>query len=245
MNNTAQKDTLFSQPIEQIKDFVFDESVASVFDDMINRSVPDYQAVQEKVTAIALNAFQKNSNIYDLGCSTGNTLVELLQKITDTTVSFIGVDNSSPMLEKCRAKLDTCGFMKRTELLENDIDRIEIQNASVIIMNYTLQFIPKERRHEVLTNMYRGLNPRGVLLITEKIRYADPIFQDFFTKIHFGYKADQGYSELEIAQKRDALERVLIPLTREENIEFMYRAGFQHVSVFFQNYQFASFIAIK
>lgn len=239
-----KKDTLFKKPSAPGK-FEFNEPVARVFDDMLERSVPFYKECQEMVTDLALHFAQKGSTVYDLGCSTGTLLRHLVKAIPKSqNIKFVGLDNSEAMLKKAHAKLK--GHLKRCELVPADLESdFELTDASVVIMNYTLQFIPPKRRAAMLKKIYHGLRPGGGLILIEKVRGESDGLNDLFVERHHAYKRSQGYSKLEIAKKREALEKVLIPLKPGKNRELLAGAGFRQVDVFFKWFNFAGFLAVK
>ncbi len=239
-----KKDTLFKKSTAPVK-FEFNEPVAQVFDDMLERSVPFYKDCQQMVIDLALNFAQKNSAVYDLGCSTGTLLRHLVRTIPEKQkIRFVGLDNSAAMLNKARGKLK--GYLKRCELVEADLESaFELADASVVIMNYTLQFIPPKRRAAMLKKIYQGLRPGGGLILIEKVRGESDGLNDLFVEQHHAYKRSQGYSKLEIAKKREALEKVLIPLKPGKHRDLLVGAGFRQVDVFFKWFNFAGFLASK
>ena len=240
------KDNVFSSPVQRASGFQFDESVAKVFDDMVERSVPLYNEVQRMTVEMAKNFVQERSNVYDLGCSTGTTMVLLARSISDPTVRFVGYDSSASMLEKCREKLNSFSCLERCDLVEQDLnEEIKIENASVVVMNYTLQFVRPLYRDKVIQNIYQGLRERGCLLMTEKIVSGNSFLNSLFIDLYYEYKRREGYSDMEIAQKREALENVLIPYKIDENLELLRRNGFHLQEMFFRWYNFSSFMAIK
>ena len=239
-----KKDTLFKKPTAPGK-FEFNEPVARVFDDMLERSVPFYKECQEMVTGLARQFAQKDSAVYDLGCSTGTLLRHLVRAVPENLkIRFIGLDNSEAMLKKARAKLR--GHLKRCELVAADLESdFQLADASVVIMNYTLQFIPPKRRAAMLKKIYQGLRPGGGLILIEKVRGESDGLNDLFVERHHAYKRSRGYSKLEIAKKREALEQVLIPLKPGRNLDLLAGAGFRQVDVFFKWFNFAGFLAVK
>lgn len=241
---SKKKDTLFKKSTAPGK-FEFNEQVVRVFDDMLERSVPFYKECQQMVVDLALHFAQKGSAIFDLGCSTGTLLHDLVRAIPEKQkIRFVGLDNSSAMLNKARGKLK--GHLKRCELVEADLEGdFELSDASVVIMNYTLQFIPPRRRAAMLNKIYQGLRPGGGLILIEKVRGESDGLNDLFIDRYHSYKRNQGYSKLEIAKKREALENVLIPLKPGKNRDLLTAAGFRQVDVFFKWFNFAGFIAAK
>ena len=241
---TKKKDTLFKKLTTPGK-FEFNEPVARVFDDMLERSIPFYKECQQMVVHLTLHFAQKDSAVYDLGCSTGTLLRRLVRAIPEKqNIRFVGLDNSDAMLEKARGKLK--GHLKRCELVEANLESdFELADASVVIMNYTLQFLPPRRRAAMLKKIYCGLRPGGGLILIEKVRGESDGLNDLFIDQYHAYKQSQGYSKLEIAKKREALEKVLIPLKPGKNQDLLEATGFRQVDIFFKWFNFAGFVAIK
>lgn len=226
-------------------DFRFDSRTASVFDDMIHRSVPLYEEMQRMTGEIAADFAQAGTNLFDLGCATGTSLLQL-DPIIDPSVRFVGVDSSADMLEKARQKLAAGLSGRAFELIEADLHQAQpVENGSVVIMNLTLQFIRPLYRERVIRNIIDGLNPQGCLILIEKLTLGDSLFNRLFIRYYYNMKKRQGYSEVEIAHKREALENVLIPYRPEENRELLAAAGFRHVEEFFRWYNFNGLLAVK
>lgn len=240
----ARKDRIYADPLSKVGGFVFDESVAHVFDDMIRRSVPCYAMTLSLMPLIAQRYAQKNSTIYDLGCSLGAGLAAIARSLPKGT-SLVGVDNSQSMLNRCHINLQDAIPEKKWSLKCSDILDMDITNASVVILNFTLQFIPLESRLPLLSRIAKGLEPGGVLLLSEKIRFEDNGTQEILTDLHHDFKKANGYSDLEVSQKRAAIENVLIPESIREHRDRLNQAGFDHSEVWLQCFNFASLLAIK
>jgi tRNA (cmo5U34)-methyltransferase len=239
------KDGVFNQPLDAIADFNFGEKVASVFDDMLDRSVPFYREVQRMTTEMAADFAVEGTNVYDLGCSTGTTMLSLDAPLPPK-IKFIGVDNSEDMLKRCRQKLVEHGFKREHELVCADLNQgVAIQNASLVLMVLTLQFIRPLYRDKLIQTILEGLTENGALILVEKVMGEDSIFNRLFIKYYYDLKKRHGYSGLEIAQKREALENVLIPYKLLENREMLLRAGFRYCDVFFKWYNFTGMVAVK
>lgn len=239
------KDEIFKENTPIIADFHFGKKVALVFDDMLERSVPFYREVQRMIVEMAVDFAVEGTNIYDLGCSTGTTLINLSQNIP-SKVKFIGIDYSRDMLARCKQKLDTHHFSKEHELICADLNQgVNIENASVVVMVLTLQFIRPLRRDKLIGSILRGLNENGCLILVEKVLGEDSFFNRLFIKYYYDFKKRNGYSELEIAQKREALENVLIPYRLLENKELLIKEGFRYCDVFFKWYNFSGMVAVK
>ncbi len=233
------RDDIYKAP-GQIVDFVFDERVAAVFPDMIRRSVPGYETVLPLSGLIAARHMGPAGRCYDLGCSLGATSIAVLRGITDPDARVIAIDNSPAMLT--RAKQLHAGE-PRIEWVESDLLDVAIEAADAVLMNYTLQFVAPDARPGLLRRIRAGLKPSGVLIVSEKIRFDDPLLQTEFEAAHLDFKRANGYSELEVAGKRTALEKVLLPDSEAEHLARFEAAGFASAHVWFRCLNWASFIA--
>ncbi len=238
-------DQVYRDPRDDVADFRFDKSVATVFDDMVSRSVPFYAEIQRMVVELSQDFAKPGTSIYDLGCSSGTTFAALHPSL-DPAVKFVGIDNSSAMLDKCREKFAALKVDRPVELLTADINEgLRVENASIVNLILTLQFVRPLRRERLIADCFRGLNPGGALILVEKVIGEDPQFNRLFIDYYYEMKRRHGYSELEISQKREALENVLIPYKLLENRELLLNAGFSAVDVFFKWYNFCGIIAVK
>jgi tRNA (cmo5U34)-methyltransferase len=243
--NRAAADKVFASPLGQINDFTFDDEVAAVFDDMVSRSVPQYAEIQRMLAELALAFVSEGSSVYDLGCSTGTTL-SALHKSLQVPAHLIGIDNSEEMLQQCRTKLASLGLADTIELRCGDLDDgIEIRDASVVFLVLTLMFVRPLNREKLMRQIHSGMRDNGCLLMVEKVLGNGSLFNRLFIERYYAYKRRMGYSELEISQKREALENVLIPYRLQENRDLLLNAGFRQVDVFFKWYNFAGFVAVK
>ena len=234
------KDNIFEKPIK--KQFEFDEDVASVFDDMLSRSVPHYDDMLNLTTSFALNYVTENSRIYDLGCSTATTLINIA-KNSKHPLNLIGIDTSNAMLNRAKHKANAYGI--DIEFIEDDIFNVNFESSNVIISNYTLQFIRPLQREKLIKKIYDSLEPGSVFIFSEKVITDNKILNKQFIDEYYDFKKTQGYSEFEISQKREALENVLIPYSYEENKKMILDAGFTNFDCLFKWINFATFIAIK
>lgn len=239
------KDNLFSEQESMLVDFAFDEKVVNVFPDMIRRSVPGYESIITMVGLIAAEYAQAESSIYDLGCSLGAASLSILKQLKQKDCKLVAVDNSQAMIDKCKANLDIEPGPAKVELQCADIQDIEIENASVVVMNFTLQFIAPEQRFDLIQKIYNGLRPGGILILSEKIIFANDNEQDVQEALQLAFKKANGYSELEISQKRTALENVLIPDTLDLHQQRLKSTGFSRSQLWFQCFNFISLLAIK
>ena len=284
-----EADTIYAAPLERIVDFRFDENVARVFADMINRSVPGYANLIAMIGLIGARFVQPDSQVYDLGCSLGAVSLALRRQLRAENTRIIAVDNSESMVARCRENLaradEKAGQGPHVDVCLGDIREVEVRRASVVILNLTLQFVPLQERPALLKRIYQGMLPGGVLIISEKLGYAEStnvedthqildgqvqqvqdthpassghpasladevqdthqFFGQLFEQLHLDFKRANGYSELEISQKRSALEKVLIPETEAAHHARLREAGFARVDTWFQCLNFASVLAIK
>jgi tRNA (cmo5U34)-methyltransferase len=245
MVEEKNRDRLYLDARESVPDFVFDKRVARVFPDMINRSVPGYGTIINMIGTLAAQYAKAGSSCYDLGCSLGAATLAIHSAIDTEGVTIIGVDNAQAMLQRAKENLAQCHRDPPIALICKDIRDVAIDQASMVVLNFTLQFLPAEDRSGLLERIYAGMLPDGLLILSEKIVVPNDTAQHIFTEMHHGFKKAQGYSDLEISQKRSALEDVLIPESLACHIERLKTAGFSTVEVWFQCFNFVSLLAIK
>jgi tRNA (cmo5U34)-methyltransferase len=241
------RDQVFLSDSPRASDFEFDANVAAVFDDMLERSVPFYLEQQRMVAELARKFWIAGSSVCDLGCSTATTLINISKALPDSA-RFIGYDNSEPMLERARLKANAHGLAGRVDLRcgdLNDLSKLSIGNASVVTLCWVLQFIRPMRRDHLIRWIYQQMPDRGALIVTEKVLASCSQMNCFMVDAYYEFKRRNGYSDVEIARKREALENVLVPYSIEENIEMFRRNGFAEVNTFFQWYNFAGFVCVK
>jgi len=244
LKTTECKDQIFEKEFESVKEFAFDQQVTNVFADMIKRSVPGYDSILKSIAMFCMQYATKDSNIYDLGCSLGAVAITAAKATHDSNCKIIAVDTSLPMLEKCKNIIKSENLEKKIFTLNQDVVSLKIENASVVVSNFTLQFIPKELREKIINKIYTGLNPGGVFILSEKFKGDDE--NDAFLIEHYhAYKKINGYSNKEIQGKRKALKDVLVPDSIEEIEKRLKLMGFKKVIKWFQCFNFVSYIAIK
>ncbi|BHH82136.1 carboxy-S-adenosyl-L-methionine synthase CmoA [Desulforhopalus sp. 52FAK] len=241
---SSAKDTLFDVDTIQ-EDFVFNQRVVEVFDDMIDRSVPFYRQVIESSAELLGRFTRENDVIYDLGCSTGSSILECARILGGRELTFVGIDNSAPMLEKATLKAELHRKKDVVSFAHEDITEFSHSGAGAIILNYTLQFIRPLQREQFLKKLFQNLRPGGILLVSEKVLSHNSRLNREYIDIYHSFKKSRGYSELEIAKKREALENILIPFSINENRNMLKTCGFESVETYFQWFNFASFIALK
>lgn len=238
-------DRLYAQPHEEVTGFRFDERVVAVFPDMIKRSVPGYSTIIHMIGQIAERYAQTRTNLYDLGCSLGAATLSMRHRIAAADTRIVAVDNSPDMIERCRTVLAADSGEVPVQLVCTNLQDVVIEQASVSVLNFTLQFIPLAEREALLQRIARGTVTGGVLILSEKIAFEDTEHQTLMTELHHNFKRANGYSDLEIAQKRTALENVLIPETLKTHQQRLLQAGFRSVDCWFQCFNFVSIIAFK
>ena len=241
-----KKDKFFAKEMGSIKSFEFNHDVAEVFDDMVSRSVPFYDEIHRIILDLVDRKYDGGA-VYDLGCSTATTISILDKHFTKRGIKspdYIGIDNSEPMLKKASEKLKK-NKVTSAELICDDIANINFRKSGLIVMNYTLQFIKPAQRPELLKKIYKSLDKGGMFILSEKIKCSGHTVNDLLIELYYDFKRRNGYSELEISQKREALENVLIPITPEKQVELLKKAGFKKVEMIFRWYNFACYLGVK
>lgn len=230
--------------------FRFDASVASVFPDMLKRSIPGYTATIEAIGSLAARFVEPGTRCYDLGCSLGAASIAMRQGAGPNDAQIIAIDNSAAMIERCRpvvademARDKASTSEIRLEL--GDVLHADIRNASMVVLNYTLQFLSLDQRDALIRRIYTGLNPNGLLVLSEKVVDENPSMEELLIDLHHEHKRRNHYSELEISRKRSALENVLIPEKVSAHRARLEAAGFRDIGVWLRYFNFVSIIAIK
>ncbi len=237
-------DNIYAQATDK-QSFSFDGQVAQVFPDMIQRSVPGYNQILQNTAKFAQHFVTDDSHCYDLGCSLGASSLAMSSGITANNVKIVAVDNSAAMLERCHHHIDAFKHSTVIELHEGDILNFPIENATMVVLNFTLQFIEQTQRKTLLENIYEGMQPGGVLLLSEKICFESALDNQLMIDLHHQFKRENGYSELEISQKRSMLENVLVPETLDDHLARLKAIGFSRSQCWFQQYNFMSMFAVK
>lgn len=239
------RDTLFTDPVSPTADFQFSPSVAEVFDDMLRRSVPFYQEMVAMTASLLATFVPPQETVYDLGCSTGQTLIELARRLAAHQLRWIGIDNSAAMVDKARLKAQAYSTGEAVRFILADILHCPLEPAGAILVNYTLQFLRPPQRPAFLRRLHQALRPGGILVLCEKTISHTPALNRAFIAYYLDFKRQQGYSEIEIAKKREALENVLVPFSVAENVEMLHQAGFPQAEPFFQWFNFVGLVARK
>ena len=241
----SDTDLIYSSPQSKVKDFCFDEQVVEVFPDMIQRSVPGYSTIIETIGKLSQKYVAENSNVYDLGCSLGAATITMRRNISSKNCHIYSVDNSPAMVERCKLHVNAFKSQTPCDVMLDDIISFEMKNASMIVLNFTLQFIDGDQRQSIVDRVYKALNPGGLFVISEKIVEDNQVTNDLLIDLHHDLKRANGYSELEIAQKRTALENVMKPDSQNSLIKKLHAAGFSNITPWFQCFNFTSIVAIK
>ncbi len=237
-------DRVYAEPKETISPFVFNHQVAQVFDDMISRSVPGYTLCHEVLALITQRYAQAGSLLFDLGCSSGAS-TKVLADAAPTTCKIIGIDNSQPMIDRCQVTLHDLIEHDRVALSCQDISDTDLAGASIVVLNYTLQFLPLAIRDQLMARIYQSLLPGGIVFVAEKITNPEMDQQQAINELHLDFKRQQGYSELEIAQKRSALEAVLVPETELAHHQRLAQCGFEIPQTLTRALNFIAFMGHK
>lgn len=245
MNSDFKKDTLYSLPVDELVDFSFDEKTVSVFPDMINRSVPGYSLMQSLTGLVANAKVTPGSRVYDLGCSLGASSMAVLNSVRHRNYELIMIDKSKPMISHCRRLLGTTTQTVACHYLESDLRDIEIKNASLVLLNLVLQFLPVGDRQACVNKIHDGLADNGALLISEKIQAQSQPEQHIIDELYLDFKKRSGYSDLEISQKRQALENVMCPEPVSDHRLRLEKAGFSKILILMQALNFVTLLAVK
>lgn len=243
-DDVYRRDALFSTPLDKVADFSFDERVVDCFPDMIRRSVPGYAQITSMAGIIAARHLRHGAHVLDMGCSLGASTLSLCQHLPPQAFTLEAIDLSGPMVAKARAMLSQNAPDHRLEVRQGDIRHCPLPEAGMIMLNFTLQFLDPDERDGVIERIFEALEPGGVLLLSEKIRGA-PGQERLLVDLHHDFKRANGYSDLEISQKRSALEEVMIPERLATHHARLARTGFSRHETWFQYLNFASLIAFK
>lgn len=235
------RDNIYEQRRENISPFEFNKETVDVFDDMAKRSIPGYEQMQETIAAFAKEFYVNNTNIYDAGCSTGNTLLNISKQLPSYS-KIIAFDNSEEMVMQAKEK---CAHLENIDFKVADLDKFDFENASFITCIYVLQFVEPKKRYDILKKMYDGLKDGGLLILSEKLVDTNPRIQAMTNKLYYDYKAKRGYSETEIKQKEKALEGVLRPFDMETYKKMFADIGFSKVTIFLKYFNFTGFALLK
>jgi len=244
-DRTVMRDDIYSLPLNQIGRFDFDEQVVRVFPDMIGRSVPGYASILSMIEQLAARFVRPGTTVWDLGCSLG-AATRLIRRQAPLDCTIHAVDSSAAMIDRLRTILaegDESGCT--VTLHEKDLRFVEVRNATFVVLNLTLQFLPPAERTRVIENVWQGLLPGGALLLSEKICFDEPIQQQLMTDLHHDFKRAHGYSDLEVAQKRTAIENRLIPESLDTHLQRLKHAGFTTIAPWFQCFNFVSILAVR
>ena len=238
-------DLLYAQKLAKIDTFTFNDQVADVFPDMINRSVPSYQSISEGIGKIANMVCEDGAIIYDLGCSLGNVSLAISKSLQNKNVDIIGVDNSRAMIERCRHYISNFSYGQKIKIVEGDLTCLDLLPNNLTVTNFTLQFVNPDARQNVINTIFKNLKPNGAFIMSEKVVFEDNNLNELMIELHHDFKRENGYSDLEISQKRTALESVMILDSVDTHLSRLRAAGFKQSQVWYQHYNFVSILAIK
>lgn len=241
------KDDIYAADDAVAGRFEFNEAVARVFPDMLRRSIPGYVATLDAIAALADRFVQPDTRCYDLGCSLGAATLVMQHAIRAPGCRITAIDNAPAMVRRCREivarEANPAGAP--VEVVEGDLRTSRVENASMVVMNYTLQFVPVAERGPVLRGIADGMTEGGILVLSEKVVDEDGLVESLLVDLHHDYKRRNAYSDLEISRKRAALEDVLIPETIGAHRRRLAAAGFRHAGVWLRQFNFVSLLAIR
>jgi len=239
------KDKIFKDPLYNIVDFEFDNKVANVFEDMLNRSIPGYSAIISAVGMLTKIYSQPNSNFYDLGSSLGASALAMRRNVIHPNCRIIAVDNSEAMVNRSKDIIEMDNSQTPIDIFCADIRNFNIEKAAVVVLNYTLQFISPTNRDKIIKNIFDGMNNEGILILSEKIIFDNSELNERQITRYHNFKRLNGYSDIEISKKKEALENVLIPDTIKTHKKRLLNAGFKTADVWHQTFNFISILAEK
>lgn len=251
--NIDKTDKLYATP-QEVSSFDFNQQVVDVFPDMISRSVPGYEKIIEGIGDICARWLSHHTTslegsrpvvVYDLGCSLGSASLSIAKQFKDVAHKIIGVDKSAAMIARCKTKIKAMNHGAHIDIVEADLNTIELQACDIVVMNFTLQFIDKPLRQSLIDKIFHNLKPGGLFIISEKVTHVSQQIDDMLIHLHHKFKKRNGYSDLEISQKRTALEDVMKLDTVPTHYERLFKAGFTHSSIWHQQLNFLSIMAIK
>jgi len=235
-------DRIYRSKLNKIKPFAFDEATADVFDDMLDRSIPWYGELQRFIALLTERFYVDGTYFYDIGCSTGNSIISVSEVMGKTRVRFVAVDSSPHMIKRAQKK---CYGIENIKWICDGVENIEFKNGSIVNMAYILQFIPEGDRKKVLERVFDGMVDGGILIFCEKTHSNSKIFEESFIDIYHDFKMRNGYSKLEIDQKRKALEKILVPMSLEEYEQILKDIGFREIRILMKYLNFTSMVAVK
>lgn len=248
MNNKKDSfstDNIYASELEQIDKFSFSRQVVDVFPDMINRSVPGYHTIIEGIGKIAKQNLPENAVVYDLGCSLGSASLAVAKNLADKSAQIYAIDNSQAMINRCQQHIAAFNFSSAIKPQLGDLNTLALEPCHLVIMNFTLQFISPSKRAEIITKISNALLPGGLLILSEKIQHPHHLMDETLVCLHHQFKRENGYSDLEISQKRSALEDVMILDSIDTHNKRLSNAGFVAQTTWFQHFNFMSLLAIK
>jgi len=239
------RDEIYTEQNAATGTFEFSEAVAEVFPDMLKRSIPGYEASIRAIRSLAQQYVQPDSHCYDLGCSLGAATLAMREGINVAGCRIIAIDNAPAMVSRCKEIIAEDKSDISVDIIAGDVRYTDIDNASMVVMNYTLQFLPIDERQQMIGKIAKGMRPGGVFVLSEKVVDEDPGIEAMLIDLHHNFKRRHAYSELEISRKRAAIENVLVPESVAKHKERMRAAGFQHVGVWLRYFNFVSLVAIR
>jgi tRNA (cmo5U34)-methyltransferase len=239
------EDRIFASSCSGSRPFEFDEAVADVFPDMLQRSIPGYKASIRTIGTLARRFVRSDTLCFDLGCSLGAATLAMRHNISVPGCRIQAIDNSPAMVRRCEKIIAADDGPVPVDVIEGDVRHADLANASMIVMNYTLQFLDVADRNDMVAKICAGLNAGGIFVLSEKVVDSDRKVEKLLVDLHHDHKSRNAYSNTEISRKRAAIENVLIPEGLAMHKTRLSAAGFTHIGVWQRSFNFVSMVAIK
>lgn len=240
----SEPDKLFLDAGQAPQEFRFDDAVARVFPDMLRRSIPGYSTLLQLIGVLARQVVKSDTYVYDLGCSLGAVTLSVRHALGDRKANLVALDNSPAMVERCQELINADNGACPVDVILGDITALELQQSSLVVLNFTLQFAPPATRFQILKRISEALVPGGALILSEKTTSTEPRLNAFFTETHDAFRESNGYSRMEMSRKREALEQVLVPDSAEHHLAQLKAVGLEPVE-WFRCLHFVSWVATK
>ena len=239
------KDKIYFKALKTVPKFKFDHQISNIFDDMINRSVPGYQSILKIIEYLSYRYVNENENIYDLGCSLGASSLALLNGANNRNCNFFAIDSSLDMIKKSKINISSKYPEEIINFIHDDIRNIKFSNTSFVSLNFTLQFLPINERFDLIKSIKENMNKGGILVLSEKINFNDSLINKQKIDTHEKFKSKNNYTNLEIKQKKIALEGVLFPEKIEEHVSRLNKIGFKKIYHVLQSINFMTMVIIN
>jgi tRNA (cmo5U34)-methyltransferase len=241
----VKKDSIFKVGNFNDLTFTFNEEVTEVFEDMIDRSVPGYTSSLRLIENLSRKYFIEGTHCYDLGCSLGASSMSLIKAMGKREGKIFAIDNSPAMIAACEQKCADLIKTGKVKFIKQDVNEAQIDKASVVVINFVLQFLNSKDRDGLLKKVFLGMKQGALLILSEKIHFDNKFRNQTIDNLHHQFKSNNGYSKMEISRKRDALEGVLITDLETLHLKRLESIGFKKVRKVMTNLNFMTLVAEK